>query len=280
MASLSTNPLADVPKVSPTESTTTGAAVGSMFDKANTDNGASNLGTLEHWDQVYTRELQAFSSAATTLSAPSNEDSGCGRDGDAGECWYGDDVTSKMVELILPYCVPTARVLDIGTGNGDLICRLVESAPMSWYIGTDYSANAVKLAKAVTEARGGQQEEKMLKESYKRVEFLIDDVLNTTLRDNSVDVFLDKGTLDALSCLYGDYRGTERIVVYLNSLARLGRQGVAVLALTCANFTRKELSEMMSDAGWEYVEHVKYRIFSFGGGSGEHVSTTLYRLVK
>lgn len=56
MASLSTNPLAsddaaaDVPKVSPTESTTTGAAVGSMFDKANTDNGASNLGTLEHWD--------------------------------------------------------------------------------------------------------------------------------------------------------------------------------------------------------------------------------------
>ena len=108
---------------------------------------------------MYKRELQAFSSAATTLSAPSNEDSGCGRDGDAGECWYGDDVTSKMVELILPYCVPTARVLDIGTGNGDLICRLVESAPMSWYIGTDYSANAVKLAKAVTEARGGQQVE-------------------------------------------------------------------------------------------------------------------------
>ena len=120
----------------------------------------------------------------------------------------------------------------------------------------------------------------MLEESYKRVEFLIDDVLNTNVRENSVDVFLDKGTLDALSCLFEDHRGTKRIIVYLNSLARLGRRGVAVLALTCANFTRKELSAIMSEAGWEYVEHVKYRTYSFGGGSGEHVNTTLYRLVK
>jgi hypothetical protein len=91
-------------------------------------------------------------------------------------------------------------------------------------------------------------------------------------------VILDKGTLDAMSCKYSDVRGTQRVQQYLTTLAALGTPGRTVFVLTSANFTRLEVGGVLGAAGWDYVEHVAYPRFAFGGGSGTHVNTTLYRL--
>ena len=117
------------------------------------------------------------------------------------------------------------------------------------------------------------------------MEFLVDDVLHSALvapgaTKSFFDVFLDKGTLDAMSCLYADHRGTEQVQRYLGVIASLGKPGHSVFALTTANFTQDELGRVMQAAGWEYVKHVRYPSFSFGGGSGVHVNTVLYRLAE
>ena len=237
--------------------------------------------------------------------------------GGGGECWYGDDVAGKMVDLVLPFCTTGARVLDVGTGNGDLLCRLVEGSPgHSAFLGTDYSPDAVHLARALLRKRGRERRERRRERRRRQdegegegegedeskgesegesegeepllchhddVEFLIDDVLQSSIVPSSAtnsffDVFLDKGTLDAMSCLYADHRGTKRVQRYLGVLASFGKPGHSVFALTTANFTRAELHGVMQAAGWEYVRHVKYPTFSFGGGTGGHVNTVLYRL--
>jgi ubiquinone/menaquinone biosynthesis C-methylase UbiE len=258
-------------------------AIGGKFDLANQDNGSSKLGTLEHWNSVYSSDLQTFQGDDSD-----GRDGNGVFDGDGGENWYGEDVTDKMVNFVSPFCVTGAKILDVGTGNGDLLCRFVEycneeTKEHPYFIGTDYSVDAVTLAKAVLTRRGEQWVADDVKEdrtakNHNEVEFLVDNILQSCVRDHSVDVFLDKGTFDAMSCLYDDYRGTVRMQTYVKTLARLGKPGKSVLCLTTANFTKKEIKDMFSASGWDFVNQVKYPVFSFGGGTGSHVNTLLYRL--
>lgn len=275
-------------------------AEGGVFDAAMCASGKSKHGTLAHWDKVYGDDLRAFREECRDADEKddgqnvSHGDAGV-YDGSGGECWYGDDVTDKMVDLVLPYCKTGARVLDVGTGNGDLLCRIVETSPChSIYLGTDYSPDAVNLAQALLQRRGEERREDwaqctdehaLRQDNYNDVEFLVDDVLHSALvapgaTKSFFDVFLDKGTLDAMSCLYADHRGTEQVQRYLGVIASLGKPGHSVFALTTANFTQDELGRVMQAAGWEYVKHVRYPRFSFGGGSGVHVNTVLYRLAE
>ncbi|XP_058527571.1 EEF1A lysine methyltransferase 2 isoform X2 [Ochotona princeps] len=70
----------------------------------------SALGTREHWDSVYERELQTFQEC-----------------GDTGEIWFGEESMTRLLRWMQKRKVPLdASVLDIGTGNGVFLVELVE----------------------------------------------------------------------------------------------------------------------------------------------------------
>ncbi|XP_038600211.1 EEF1A lysine methyltransferase 2 isoform X5 [Tachyglossus aculeatus] len=70
----------------------------------------SALGTRQHWDTTYERELQAFQEY-----------------GDTGEIWFGEESMTRLIRWLEKQRVPLdASVLDIGTGNGVFLVELVE----------------------------------------------------------------------------------------------------------------------------------------------------------
>ncbi|KAG9046365.1 hypothetical protein FS837_004541, partial [Tulasnella sp. UAMH 9824] len=70
----------------------------------------SKLGTKQHWDDVYKRELANF-----------EDDSE-----DEGEVWFGLDSVEKMVDWATENVPPSNKpyTLDIGSGNGTLSLAL------------------------------------------------------------------------------------------------------------------------------------------------------------
>ncbi|XP_024903275.1 EEF1A lysine methyltransferase 2 isoform X2 [Pteropus alecto] len=70
----------------------------------------SALGTQEHWDAVYERELRTFQEY-----------------GDRGEIWFGEESMNRLIRWMQKHEIPLdASVLDIGTGNGVFLVELVE----------------------------------------------------------------------------------------------------------------------------------------------------------
>ncbi|OBS73223.1 hypothetical protein A6R68_12195, partial [Neotoma lepida] len=69
----------------------------------------SALGTREHWDAVYERELRTFQEY-----------------GDTGEIWFGEESMNRLIRWMQKQKIPLdAAVLDIGTGNGVFLVELV-----------------------------------------------------------------------------------------------------------------------------------------------------------
>uniref|UniRef100_A0A9L0IXI6 EEF1A lysine methyltransferase 2 n=1 Tax=Equus asinus TaxID=9793 RepID=A0A9L0IXI6_EQUAS len=69
----------------------------------------SALGTREHWDAVYERELQTFQEC-----------------GDTGEIWFGEESMNRLIRWMQKHKIPLdASLLDIGTGNGVFLVELV-----------------------------------------------------------------------------------------------------------------------------------------------------------
>uniref|UniRef100_A0A8D0MUK3 EEF1A lysine methyltransferase 2 n=1 Tax=Sus scrofa TaxID=9823 RepID=A0A8D0MUK3_PIG len=72
----------------------------------------SALGTREHWDAVYERELQTFQEY-----------------GDTGEIWFGEESMTRLIRWMQKHKIPLdASVLDIGTGNGVFLVELLKAA--------------------------------------------------------------------------------------------------------------------------------------------------------
>ncbi|XP_011898646.1 PREDICTED: methyltransferase-like protein 10 isoform X4 [Cercocebus atys] len=90
-----------------------GAEVAALSDKDSPGEDGfvpSALGTREHWDAVYERELQTFREF-----------------GDTGEIWFGEESMNRLIRWMQKHKIPLdASVLDIGTGNGVFLVELVE----------------------------------------------------------------------------------------------------------------------------------------------------------
>ncbi|XP_070925065.1 EEF1A lysine methyltransferase 2 isoform X4 [Macaca nemestrina] len=90
-----------------------GAEVAALSDKGSPGEDGfvpSALGTREHWDAVYERELQTFQEF-----------------GDTGEIWFGEESMNRLIRWMQKHKIPLdASVLDIGTGNGVFLVELVE----------------------------------------------------------------------------------------------------------------------------------------------------------
>uniref|UniRef100_A0A2K6BG49 EEF1A lysine methyltransferase 2 n=1 Tax=Macaca nemestrina TaxID=9545 RepID=A0A2K6BG49_MACNE len=89
-----------------------GAEVAALSDKGSPGEDGfvpSALGTREHWDAVYERELQTFQEF-----------------GDTGEIWFGEESMNRLIRWMQKHKIPLdASVLDIGTGNGVFLVELV-----------------------------------------------------------------------------------------------------------------------------------------------------------
>ena len=146
--------------------------------EASTSLPSSKLGTQEHWDDVYIREVKNFDEI-----------------GDEGEIWFGEDAVERMVDFLEREAedenlAKDIHVLDLGTGNGHLLFALLELdqplAKPEHMLGIDYSAPSIDLCKRIAIARG--QDAQNIR--FEQIDFLqnVD-----SLQQERWDLVCDKG---------------------------------------------------------------------------------------
>ncbi|KAM4704106.1 EEF1A lysine methyltransferase 2 [Rhinophrynus dorsalis] len=209
----------------------------------------SALGTKEHWDAVYSRELQSFQEY-----------------GDEGEIWFGEGSMTRVVRWLNTHKVPlTSSVLDIGTGNGMLMVELAKNG-YSNLTGIDYCGDAIELARSICEKEGISQ----------NVHLQAADFLTAFHPAERFDICLDKGTFDAVSL---DPTGSvEKRGQYVQSLGRaLKPHGIFII--TSCNWTREELLSQFG-CDFEIIDELPTPSFSFGGRSGHSVTALVFRKIS
>ncbi|KAJ1917641.1 Protein-lysine N-methyltransferase efm4 [Mycoemilia scoparia] len=230
---------------------------------------ASKLGTKSYWDQQYDQELENFKDHK-----------------DIGDVWFGEDVAEKMTQWVVEnFPNPETKVLDVGCGNGHLLLSLLEEQ-YTYLVGTDYSEKAIELAKSIL-IDGGNAEEGSIK--YYTSNILdTEDIKAMISKHGHFDVILDKGTFDAI-CLKpksdgnsSQFREVDPDVStkYLASILKLlkkSQSGGGVFLITSCNWTMDELIRHFKDE-LEYVDHIPQPSFTFGGHTGQTVSTVAFQI--
>uniref|UniRef100_A0A8D0EQ32 EEF1A lysine methyltransferase 2 n=1 Tax=Strix occidentalis caurina TaxID=311401 RepID=A0A8D0EQ32_STROC len=170
----------------------------------------SVLGTREHWDAAYERELQTFQDI-----------------GDAGEIWFGEESMVRIIRWLEKQKVPLdSSVLDIGTGNGVLLIELAKSGYMN-LTGIDYSPSAIQLSEKVRE-----------KEGMSNIKLKVEDFLAPSAELSGFEICIDKGTFDAISLNPDNAVGKRK--QYVRSLCSALKPEGFFLITSC-NWTKEEL---------------------------------------
>ncbi|KAL6709376.1 Protein-lysine N-methyltransferase efm4 [Coniothyrium glycines] len=233
----------------------------------------SALGTKSYWNAAYTTERQNFAANAA----------------DQGTIWFSDagaeermlsfledlsdqDELHKAPRSRSPTAeAPATRFLDLGTGNGHLLFALREDGWEGEMVGVDYSAQSVRLAEGIREAKGDEAADVVFREW---------DVLAQEAGawvGEGFDVVLDKGTFDAV-CLSRetDARGRRICEGYRERVEPLVKKGGRFLITSC-NWTEEELRGWFDDGGFVYDAKVRYPSFTFGGKTGSSVVTLCFK---
>ncbi|KGB78199.1 hypothetical protein CNBG_3761 [Cryptococcus deuterogattii R265] len=238
----------------------------------------SRLGTKEHWDDVYEREVNVFNDI-----------------GDEGEIWFGEDSVRKMREWAHTHLLPSIspdhplRILECGSGNGTLLLSFLTSPspPPQYYhlTGIDYCEPAKILAEGVEAAKRESLEDEMDPEDVENqctTEWRVADLLRHDFEAENWDLVMDKGTYDAL-CLSDepveeDEQKRLPSGVYPERVAKLVKPGGFFLITSC-NFTEEEIKERYSKEGLNLTFHssVPHPTFSFGGKKGSTVCTVAFQ---
>ncbi|ETW83203.1 hypothetical protein HETIRDRAFT_450856 [Heterobasidion irregulare TC 32-1] len=221
----------------------------------------SKLGTKQHWDDVYQREVANFTET-----------------GDEGEVWFGEDSVEKMVDWAAEHVPPASQpfVLEVGSGNGALLFSLSEVGyDASRLAGIDYSPDAVTLARLVAANRGAERI------TFTVCDFLADVPVGLDGRpgwSGGWDLLLDKGTYDAIALGEKDEDGKSPVSGYPARVAALLRPGGHFLITSC-NFTEEELRAGFATPETRLVYHsrIKFPSFSFGGHSGNVYSSVAFQ---
>ncbi|XP_058554038.1 EEF1A lysine methyltransferase 2 isoform X3 [Neofelis nebulosa] len=176
----------------------------------------SALGTREHWDAVYERELQTFQEY-----------------GDTGEIWFGEESMNRLIRWMQKREIPLdASVLDIGTGNGVFLVELAKFG-FSNITGIDYSPSAIQLSGSIIE-----------KEGLSNIKLKVEDFLHLSTELSGFHICVDKGTFDAIS-LNPD-SAIEKRKQYVKSLSRVLNVKGFFLITSC-NWTKEELLNEFSE---------------------------------
>ncbi|KAM6185710.1 LOW QUALITY PROTEIN: EEF1A lysine methyltransferase 2 [Rhynchocyon petersi] len=205
----------------------------------------SALGTREHWDAIYERELQTFQEY-----------------GDAGEIWFGEESMSRLIRWLDKQKIPLdASILDIGTGNGVFLVELAKFG-FSNITGIDYSPSAIQLSGSIIE-----------KEGLSNIHLKVEDFLDLSTKLSGFHICFDKGTFDAIS-LSPD-SAAEKRKQYVKSLSRV-LEVKGFFLITSCNWTKEELLNEFKE-GFELYEELPTPKFSFGGRSGNSVAALVFQ---
>ena len=223
----------------------------------------SELGTKEYWDSYYK------SDSANTPSPTASLDG-----------WFTDVNASEKVLAYLSspdlgLDLQSTTFLDVGTGNGEMLFLLREEGGFEGdMLGVDYSRLSIELAAKVAAARFGALASKPRFETW---DILQSDPLPPV--QDGFDVVLDKGTFDAISLSNErDECGTRTCERYQSKVAKLIKPG-GLFVITSCNWTEPELRSWFEghDSQLEYLDKIAYPSFSFGGHTGQSVSTLCFR---
>ncbi|KAL2888085.1 putative s-adenosylmethionine-dependent methyltransferase protein [Ceratocystis lukuohia] len=196
----------------------------------------------------------------------------------------------------------TSSFLDLGCGNGSLLFALRRRGFAGPRLGIDYSVASIDFATQIA-AAAGTPDGALAFSQWDVLKGAFSDVLGDingsrpefAQTATGFDVVLDKGTFDAISL--SDETGVHGRRVcedYARRVLHLVRRG-GILVITSCNWTEAELiswfekpvpeenssvSGHEDDAGrWVLDGRVKYRAFSFGGVTGQTISTLCFRRV-
>lgn len=150
-----------------------------------------------------------------------------------------------------------------------MLFRLREQAAFGGnMMGVDYSASSVELARQIAGA----------KEKGEEIEFRVWDIMGEEEWEGGEwDVVLDKGTFDAVSLsAEEDGRGWRVCEGYRARVEGLVRKGGLFLVTSC-NWTEGELREWFGGGELQYEGRVEYPRFSFGGATGQSISSVCFR---
>uniref|UniRef100_A0A8C3VWS5 EEF1A lysine methyltransferase 2 n=1 Tax=Catagonus wagneri TaxID=51154 RepID=A0A8C3VWS5_9CETA len=91
----------------------------------------SVLGTSEHWDAIYGKELQTFQEYR-----------------DTGEIWFGEESLTRLIRWMQKHKIPLdTLMLDIGTGSGIFLVEILKAKlGFSNITGIDYVSSATQLS--------------------------------------------------------------------------------------------------------------------------------------
>jgi len=222
---------------------------------------SSRLGTKEHWDSVYEREVKTFKDI-----------------GDEGEVWFGEESAESMVdwaidEFGVSVDADKPTILDVGCGNAHLLLLFLEAGyKASIMTGIDYSPASIELSKAICrshEVEGIQ---------FECVDLIGQD--DSWTKGRKWDFITDKGTYDAIALAPQPEDSTtpHPLSLYPQKVAQLLSDEGGIFLITSCNFTEQELKEkFISPAtGLAYYGNVPKETFTFGGQTGSTVSTVAF----
>lgn len=225
--------------------------------------------TVNSWDEFYSRERSNFSENPE----------------DTGECWFSDsNAQSVMVRFLedlateQPDLLDTeeSTFIDLGTGNGQLLLGVRAAGFEGQLTGIDYSEPAVEFASKVVEKECEDDED----DDFENYQFLHADFLvsNEWNKENQTwDVVLDKGTLDAIALADVKYGSKTGVQIYSSRALEL-MKAEGILLITSCNFTEEELIKIIENDGDLVVfDKVQYPTFQFGGVKGQTVCTVAFK---
>lgn len=201
------------------------------------------------WEDVYQRDIVNFMD-----------------NGDVGHIWFGAQETKKIIEWLKSQkqIDQSDSIVDIGCGNGMMLIELAR-AGYSNLMGTDYSPNAISLAKIIAE-----------KDGFPLIQYEVHDILSSdipvTLR-KEFTVAIDKGTYDALTIKDGS--APVRVTRYMEVVYRLLAVDGLLIIVTC-NWTEEEICDHFKNY-FKPIHVMPKKKFSFGSGVGSTTSTVVFK---
>ncbi|WVF65954.1 hypothetical protein IAT40_000692 [Kwoniella sp. CBS 6097] len=247
----------------------------------------SKLGTKDHWDSVYEREVRVYNDV-----------------GDEGEVWFGESSVTKMRKWAHKHIKPkpdgsAVRIMEAGSGNGTLLLSFLTSPateedefrqPPKYHLtGIDYCESAATLAQSIEHSRrenlpseienpesdsddsdygydSAEEDDerdggggKGLIMNDVECSWRTADLLRSNLNGEKWDLVLDKGTYDAL-CLSDEgieeEGGRLPSQVYPEKIAKLVENGGFFLITSC-NFTEEEIKARYTKEGLDWIKYVE-----------------------
>ncbi|KAI5814741.1 S-adenosyl-L-methionine-dependent methyltransferase [Pyronema omphalodes] len=235
----------------------------------------SELGTKDHWESAYIREISNFT------SNPNDE----------GIIWFDEcGAETRILRYLSQLPVKPSSILDVGTGNGHLLFEILDDEDLNDedqeggeiqgpLIGIDYSPASITLCQTIAETRDPE----------KKIQFFQADVIKDNLIDapwvpreaGGFDCVLDKGTFDAISLSEETLEDGRRVVeAYPKNVAAVVKKGGWLIVTSC-NWTEEELRKRMEAgcAELRFFGRVAYPSITFGGVKGSTICTVAWQRV-